>query len=201
MLNIENLTGVCSKNGLYGLFAPTRGGLDLLDMKHGCVLQTLIPKIAEGIFDVIAKFNETDEYVLYYHSGQKTLSVFRIPDGDMIANYRVPSNLTSLESTSDGNHVAIGMVDGNLSILTIADPKKRRMTSYIRSLPSRQGMQAALTGKPRLEKLVGKQKGVSDFLSTARAKRDDAKKDNQKLNNPPEEGNDTSQSTSTSSRI
>ena len=175
---MKTIPGCCSKNGQFGLFSPTRGGLDLLDMKHGCVLKTLIPKVAEGIFNVIAKFNETDEYVLYYHSGHKTLSVFRIPDGDMIANYRVPSNLTSLESTSDGNHVAIGMVDGNLSILTIADPMKRRMTGYIRSLPSRQGMQAALTGKPRLEKLVEKQKGVKDFLSMTRGgKKDGDEKD------------------------
>ena len=193
---MHKISGCRSKNGQYGLFAPTRGGLDLLDMKHGCVLQTLIPKVAEGIFNVIAKFNETDEYVLYYHSGHKTLSVFRIPDGDMIANYRVPSNLTSLESTSDGNHVAIGMVDGNLSILTIADPKKRRMTSYIRSLPSRQGMQAALTGKPRLEKLVEKQTGVADFLSRTKAKAESVKNEEEKLINQVEEGHDTSQSKS-----
>ena len=170
-------------------------------MKHGYVLQTLIPKVAEGIFNVIAKFNETDEYVLYYHSGHKTLSVFRIPDGDMIANYRVPSNLTSLESTSDGNHVAIGMVDGNLSILTIADPKKRKMTQYVRSLPSRQGMQAALTGKPRLEKLVEKQTGVSDFLSRAKAKADNAKKEEREVINQVDDGNDTSQSISVKSSL
>jgi hypothetical protein len=51
-------------------------------------MRTLIPKIAEGIFNVICKFNETNEYVLYYHSGRKTLRVFRVSDGVMIANYR-----------------------------------------------------------------------------------------------------------------
>jgi hypothetical protein len=39
----------------------------------GCVVRTLIPKLAEGIFDVIATFNKTNEYVLYYHSGRKTI--------------------------------------------------------------------------------------------------------------------------------
>ena len=53
--------------GRYGLYAPSRGGLDMLDLRHGTVLRTLIPKIAEGIFTVICKFNATNEYVLYYH--------------------------------------------------------------------------------------------------------------------------------------
>ena len=100
---LQYLLGCCSKNGHYGLFAPSRGGLDLLELKHGTVLKTLIPKVAEGIFNVICQFTETDEYVLYYHGGHKTLRVFRVSDGDMIANYKVPSNLTSIESTSDGN--------------------------------------------------------------------------------------------------
>ena len=56
--------------------------------RHGTVVRTLIPKIAEGIFNVICKFNETNEYVLYYHSGRKTLRIFRVSDGVMIANYR-----------------------------------------------------------------------------------------------------------------
>ena len=157
--------GCCTKNGQYGLFSPSRGGLDLLDLKHGIVVKTLIPKVAEGIFNVIAKFNETDEYVLYYHSGHKTLRVFRVTDGQMIADYRVPSNLTSLESTTDGNHVALGMVDGNISILTIADPMKRDMANYIRNLPSRHTMQAVITTGSRLQRLVRTRVAVTDFAS------------------------------------
>ena len=33
-------------------------------------------KVAEGIFDVVAVFNATNEYVLYYHSGKKTIRYF-----------------------------------------------------------------------------------------------------------------------------
>ena len=96
-------------NLFLGLYAPSRGGLDILDLRHGgTVLRTLIPKIAEGIFTVICKFNATNEYVLYYHSGRKTLRVFRARDGVMIANYRVPSDLSSLESTTDGYSVVLG---------------------------------------------------------------------------------------------
>ncbi|CAB4067000.1 unnamed protein product [Lepeophtheirus salmonis] len=103
MRSIPQWGGQVSKDGKYGLYAPSRGGLDMLDIRHG-------------------NFNETNEYVLYYHSGRKTLRVFRVSDGVMIANYRVPSDLSSLESTNDGNSVVLGMVDGNLTVLTIADP-------------------------------------------------------------------------------
>ena len=47
--------------------------MDLLDLRTGQVVRTLIPKIAEGIFDVIAMVTKTNEYVLYYHSGRKTI--------------------------------------------------------------------------------------------------------------------------------
>ena len=39
----------------------------MLDLRTGKVCKTLIPKVAEGIFDVLAVFNATNEYILYYH--------------------------------------------------------------------------------------------------------------------------------------
>ena len=145
------LIGCCSKDGKYGIYAPAKGGLELLDLHHnGAVAKTLIPKIAEGIHTVICKFNETNEYVLYYHGGRKTLRVFRVHDGVMIANYRVSSHLSSVESTTDGQSVALGMVDGNLSVLTIADPKKPHMTEYLKCLPSRVGLLNITTKRQRI---------------------------------------------------
>ena len=148
------IEGCCSKDGRYGIFAPSRGGLDLLDLRNGNVVKTLIPKTAEGIFNVICQFNATNEYVLYYHSGRKTLRVFRVSDGILIANYRVPSNLTSIESTTDGYNVALGMVDGNLTVLTIADPKKSFMGEYLKALPSRNGFERTITRGPDVDDLI-----------------------------------------------
>ena len=75
-------------------------------------------------------YKRINEYVLYYHSGRKTLRVFRVSDGVMIANYRVPADLTAIESTTDGKNIVLGMVDGNLTVLTIADPIKPEMKDY-----------------------------------------------------------------------
>ena len=151
--SIPDWGGTTTSCGRYGLYAPSKGGLDLVDLRNGTVKLHLIPKIAEGIFTVICKFNATNEYVLYYHSGRKTLRVFRVSDGVMIALYRVPSELSAIESTTDGKSVALGMVDGNVTLLTIADPNKRHMTEYIRSLPSRKLKEAQED-----EELEGKEK-------------------------------------------
>ena len=137
--SIPNWGGASDTRGRYGLYAPPKGGLDLLDLRTGTVKLQLIPKIAEGIFNVICKFNATNEYVIYYHSGRKTLRVFNAKEGNMIANYRVPSDLTCIETTTDGNSVVLGMVDGNLTVLTIVDPNntKKDMKEYLEKLPSR----------------------------------------------------------------
>ena len=92
--------------------------MEILDLRSGQVVRTLIPKIAEGIFDVIAMFSQTNDYVLYYHSGRKTIRsnikhlnishiipasnivrMFRRRDGVQIANYRVSAELRCVETT------------------------------------------------------------------------------------------------------
>ena len=69
--------GRCTSDGRYGLVAPARGGLEVIELKHGKSLRTLIPKTAEGVFSNITMFTKTDEHVLYYHSGKNTLRLFR----------------------------------------------------------------------------------------------------------------------------
>jgi hypothetical protein len=94
--------GICTKDGRYGLYAPATGGMEMLDLRTGRVCKTLIPKVAEGIFDVMAVFNATNEFVLYYHSGRKTIRAFRRKDGRLIANFRVQADLKGMETTTDG---------------------------------------------------------------------------------------------------
>lgn len=52
----------------------------------------------------------------------------------MLANYRVPAELSAIETTEDGRAVVIATVDGCLSVLAIADPNK---ISFLSTLPSR----------------------------------------------------------------
>lgn len=114
-----------------------RGGLELLDLRKGSTIKTYIPKVAEGVFTVVCMFTEGDEYVLYYHSGKKTLRVFRTADTQMIANYRMQAELTAIASTTDGKGLVLGTVDGCLSVLAIADPENADIFKYLEGLPSR----------------------------------------------------------------
>jgi hypothetical protein len=59
--SVPGWDGQCSSDGRFGLFAPPSGGMDLLDLRTGAIVRTLIPKVAEGIFEVIAIFNATNE--------------------------------------------------------------------------------------------------------------------------------------------
>lgn len=93
--------------------------------------------MAEGVFTVICMFTEGDEYVLYYHSGKKTLRVFRTSNTEMIANYRMQAELTAIKSTTDGKGLVLGTVDGCLSVFAIADPEKEETFKILADLPSR----------------------------------------------------------------
>lgn len=135
--SIPKWNGSCTHDGKFGLYAPTRGGLELLELRKGTTTKTFIPKVAEGVFTVICMFTEGDEYVLYYHSGKKTLRVFRTMNTDMIANFRMQAELTAIKSTRDGKGLVLGTVDGCLSVLAIADPVKEDTFKYLEDLPSR----------------------------------------------------------------
>ncbi|XP_034663860.1 NACHT and WD repeat domain-containing protein 2 [Drosophila subobscura] len=135
--SIAKWGGSITRDGKCGLYAPTRGGLEMLELRKGTTVKTFIPKVAEGVFSVICIFTENDEYVAYYHSGRKTIRVFRTGDTEMIANYRLQAELTAIKSSKDGRAIVLGTVDGCMSVLAIVDPKKQEMIEYLNELPSR----------------------------------------------------------------
>ena len=54
---IQSWTGVTTKDGRWGLSAPSRGGLDLLDMKQdGEIVRNFLPRRAQGVLTVQALF-------------------------------------------------------------------------------------------------------------------------------------------------
>ncbi|XP_050685594.1 NACHT and WD repeat domain-containing protein 2 [Leptidea sinapis] len=121
---VPRWNGACTRDGKTGLCAPTRGGLDLIELKRGTSVQQLISRAAEGVFSIITMFSSTDDYVFYYHSGRKTLRIFRTLDGRAIAEYRAPAEVSAVASAHGGRALAIASQDGCLTILDIVDPYK-----------------------------------------------------------------------------
>ncbi|XP_052753046.1 NACHT and WD repeat domain-containing protein 2 [Galleria mellonella] len=121
---VPRWNGACTRDGKIGLCAPSRGGLDLIELKRGTSVQQLISRAAEGVFSIITMFSSTDQYVFYYHSGRKTLRVFRTVDGRAIAEYRAPAEVTGVASAHGGTALAIASQDGCLTVLNIVDPNE-----------------------------------------------------------------------------
>ncbi|KAK2159956.1 hypothetical protein LSH36_143g06049 [Paralvinella palmiformis] len=136
--SIQRWNGICSSNGKYGLYAPNRGGLEMLDLKTGKTIHVMIPKVAEGVFDTMTLFTRNDHHVVYYHCGHRTIRVFRVADGKQIANYKAHAEIRAIESTQGGMAIVLGAVDGSLVVLSVADPQKQENSDFLLSLPSRQ---------------------------------------------------------------
>ena len=66
------------------------------------MLMAVVPKCRQRDQEIILNFILQNEYILYYHSGRKTIRAFRKKDGHMIANFRVQADLKGMETTTDG---------------------------------------------------------------------------------------------------
>ncbi|XP_013421183.1 NACHT and WD repeat domain-containing protein 2 [Lingula anatina] len=157
--SIPKWNGLCTQNGKYGLYAPSRGGLELLDLKTGKVAKTLIPRVAEGVFSVNCMFTKNDQHVIYYHSGHRTIQVFRVTDGKRIANYKAHADITAIAGTGGGSSIVIGAVDGSLTMLTIADPDSLGGEEFLQSLPSRQNNVSSPGSSPKQGSASGRANG------------------------------------------
>ncbi|XP_060597437.1 NACHT and WD repeat domain-containing protein 2-like [Ruditapes philippinarum] len=142
--SVTRWNGQVTKTGKNGLYAPSRGGLEYLELKHGKTVKTLIKKVAEGVFSVDVMFSKNDRHVVYYHSGHRTLRVFRLSDGKMVAKYKAQAEVKVLTCSPGGMSVIIGCVDGSMTVLALADPFYEENISFLKAIPSRQRHQIGI---------------------------------------------------------
>lgn len=135
--SVNRWNGMAMKTGKHGLFAVSRGGLELLELKSGKTIRTFIPRVAEGVFSIDVMFTENDRHVVYYHSGHRTIRVFRVSDGKRIANYKAHAEVKVMSCTPEGGTLVLGAVDGSFTVLTIADPEYEESVELLQCLPSR----------------------------------------------------------------
>ncbi|ULT89955.1 hypothetical protein L3Y34_008385 [Caenorhabditis briggsae] len=135
---LTQFNGVVSSDGRLGLFAPAKGGLFVIDMRSGQVAKTLIGNVTEGVNDVTCSFSPNGQYVFYYHSGHKTLRVFRVLDCQLIGTFRPHATITCWSYDPDGFFVIIGAQDGSLLTVVLNDPiAKEETLNKIAILPCR----------------------------------------------------------------
>ncbi|KAG1670315.1 NACHT and WD repeat domain-containing protein 2 [Nymphon striatum] len=127
-----------TKDGGFGLYAPSRGGLEIINISDGSTSRSLVSRSTEGVFKIKTYFTKDDKYVVYYHNGRKTIRLFRVSDGFQIAEYRTSAELTCIDFSDDGTHVVIGAADGSLTILAIVDSEKPEHKLFVQKLSNRQ---------------------------------------------------------------
>ncbi|CAF4058893.1 unnamed protein product, partial [Rotaria sp. Silwood2] len=137
-LTLPKWGGQISSDGKYGLYAPTRGGLEIFEFRTGKVVRTLIGKVAEGVFEVLTFFTPTNNHVIYYHKGKRTIRVFRTQDGRQIADMKCPTKVRQAIGTHDGRALVVGYEDGAVQVFLIVDHFDESTVDYLKRWRKRQ---------------------------------------------------------------
>ena len=130
--SISKWNGLLTKDDKFGIYAPTRGGLDLIELKGGAKVKTFIPKVAEGVFDVDALLTPNDKHIIYYHSGKRTIRVYNVETTRCIANYKSAARVRCIVCAQDSKSFIFGCEDGTVNMLIIADPMYEDYVDYLR---------------------------------------------------------------------
>ena len=134
--SVQSWSGIQTRDRTLGLGAPGKGGLYLIDLLSGNVLATYIEPGNEGVFRAETGFTECEKYVWYYHSGRRSIRLFRTADATLAANYALSSPALSVAVTSWS--LLAGGQDGTLTMLAIVDPKEGTAAKeMVQRLPSR----------------------------------------------------------------
>ena len=155
LAKVPRWNSACTRDGNLGLCASARSGLEVVELRHGSAVRVLLPKVTEGLVHFITGFTADDEYVYYYHGTKRTIRLFRVIDGEMVANYRLSTEAKVVTSSPDGKCLLVGGIDGSLVILIIADPEKAECRKLIETLPSRCLQEEEKVGKSPLVRWKG----------------------------------------------
>ncbi len=86
----------------------------------------------KGVFDISTLITPNDKHVIYYHSGRRTIRVFRLEDGKKIADYKSTAKVRQMKCTQDSKSIVIGCEDGTVSMFIIADPFYQDYFDYLK---------------------------------------------------------------------
>lgn len=107
--------------------------MEIFEFRNGKVVRTLIGKVAEGVFDVLAFFTPTNKHVVYYNKGKRTIRVFRSIDGLQIADMKCPAKVRQAMATQDGQALVVGYEDGAVQMFLIVDRFEPASVEFLKS--------------------------------------------------------------------
>jgi hypothetical protein len=81
---------------------------------------------------VITFFTPTNDHVIYYNKGKRTIRVFRTNDGRQIADMRCPAKVRQALATHDGKALVVGYEDGAVQMFLIVDHFEQSSINYFK---------------------------------------------------------------------
>jgi len=81
---------------------------------------------------VITFFTPTNDYVIYYNKGKRTIRVFRAGDGRQIADMRCSAKVRQAIPTHDGRALVVGYEDGAVQVYLIVDHYEQSTIAYLK---------------------------------------------------------------------
>ena len=81
---------------------------------------------------MIAFFTPTNQHVIYYNKGKRTIRVFRSIDGRQIADMKCPAKVRQACATHDGRALIVGYEDGVIQTFLIVDPYEPSTIAHLK---------------------------------------------------------------------
>ncbi len=125
-------TGECSRDGNWGVFAPSDGRLEVFDLSSSSEnrvsssfenrVRALLPRSAgvPSSAELVTRFLLDDQLLLFYRKLELTVKIFRVSNARLVADFSVPSDVTAIGS--QGDRLVLGFVDGQVAVLLLTDP-------------------------------------------------------------------------------
>ena len=82
---------------------------------------------------MITFFTPTNNHVIYYNKGKRTIRVFRAADGLQIADMKCPAKVRQALATPDGQALAVGYEDGAVQMFLIVDRFETESVEYLKN--------------------------------------------------------------------
>ena len=90
------------------------------------------------MYDVITFFTPTNNHVIYYNKGKRTIRVFRAADGLQIADMKCQAKVRQAIATPDGNALVVGYEDGAVQMFLIVDRFEPESIAYLKNWRQKQ---------------------------------------------------------------
>lgn len=130
--------GCSTQDGTLGLVTRENGVLDLVNLKTGEPVKTLIPRQTQVSVEAKMMFAADYQYVVHYHVSRNLIRLFCTTDSKSVKLFYPRAKITSITLPRISSLASDDKEYGRYITLMVRDPSMPDTTSRVSSLPPRQ---------------------------------------------------------------